>query len=409
MTTKLTKDEVIITALDHEGRGIAYQDEKTIFIDNALIGEKVRFRIFKKKKKLFFAKSLEIISPSSSREKPICEFFGMCGGCSMQHFDISAQLAHKQRAFEQTLQHVGKVFPDQILSPISGPSLGYRHKARFRVKYIEKKQKVLIGFNEKLSHFLTDMDSCKVIPLKISDLLQSMQLLFTNLSIRDQIPQIEYASNQERHILVLRTLQALSDEDISLLKVFQEEKGIEFWTQTKGYETVKPLLPSMQKDIIYTNKEFNLSFEFKPTSFTQINPFINGVLIRRAMSLLNPQPKEVIFDFFCGLGNFTLPIASFGSTVIGFEGDEALVDSANLNANKNSLQKLAEFKKVDLFKIDEQTITGLGRANKWLIDPPRDGALHLINSINDVNKPNIICYISCNPATLARDANILIT
>ena len=267
----------------------------------------------------------------------------------------------------------------------------------------------MIGFNEKLSHFLTDMDSCKVIPLKISDLLQSMQLLFTNLSIRDQIPQIEYASNQERHILVLRTLQALSDEDISLLKVFQEEKGIEFWTQTKGYETVKPLLPSMQKDIIYTNKEFNLSFEFKPTSFTQINPFINGVLIRRAMSLLNPQPKEVIFDFFCGLGNFTLPIASFGSTVIGFEGDEALVDSANLNANKNSLQKLAEFKKVDLFKIDEQTITGLGRANKWLIDPPRDGALHLINSINDVNKPNIICYISCNPATLARDANILIT
>lgn len=409
MTTKLTKDEVIITALDHEGRGIAYQDEKTIFIDNALIGEKVRFRIFKKKKKLFFAKSLEIISPSSRREKPICEFFGMCGGCSMQHFDISAQLAHKQRAFEQTLQHVGKVFPDQILSPISGPSLGYRHKARFRVKYIEKKQKVLIGFNEKLSHFLTDMDSCKVIPLKISDLLQSMQLLFTNLSIRDQIPQIEYASNQERHILVLRTLQALSDEDISLLKVFQEEKGIEFWTQTKGYETVKPLLPSMQKDIIYTNKEFNLSFEFKPTSFTQINPFINGVLIRRAMSLLNPQPKEVIFDFFCGLGNFTLPIATFGSTVIGFEGDEALVDSANLNANKNSLQKLAEFKKVDLFKIDEQTITGLGKANKWLIDPPRDGALHLINSINDINKPNIICYISCNPATLARDANILIT
>ena len=141
MTTKLTKDEVIITALDHEGRGIAYQDEKTIFIDNALIGEKVRFRIFKKKKKLFFAKSLEIISPSSSREKPICEFFGMCGGCSMQHFDISAQLAHKQRAFEQTLQHVGKVFPDQILSPISGPSLGYRHKARFRVKYIEKNKR----------------------------------------------------------------------------------------------------------------------------------------------------------------------------------------------------------------------------------------------------------------------------
>ena len=407
MTTPLIKDEAIITALDHEGRGIAYQDERTIFIDNALIGEKVRFKIFKKKKKLFFAKSLEIINPSPKREEPICEFFGMCGGCSMQHFDISSQLAHKQRAFEQTLQHVGKVFPDQVLSPVSGPTSEYRHKARFRVKYVEKKQKVLIGFNEKLSHFLTDMDSCKVIPLKISSLLSPMQALFTSLSIRDQIPQIEYASNQERHILVLRILEALSENDINLLKDFQKKKGIEFWTQTKGYESVKPLLSSMQKSIVYKNKEFNLSFEFKPTSFTQINPFINAVLIRRVMNFLNPKPTEVIFDFFCGLGNFTLPIASYGSNVVGFESDEALVESANINAEKNKLQKLAEFKRVDLFKVDDQAITSLGRASKWLIDPPRDGALNLINSITEENKPNLICYVSCNPATLARDAHVL--
>ena len=407
MTKVLSKDEVVITSLDHEGRGIAYVDDKILFIDNALVGETVRFKIFKKKKKVLFAKSLEILKPSTERVEPICDYFGMCGGCSMQHFEISSQLAHKQRAFEQTMKHVGKISPNQLLSPISGPVLGYRHKARLRVKFVEKKQKVLIGFNEKLSHFLTDMQSCKVIPEKISDLLPNLQDMFTKLSIRDQIPQIEYASNQLRHILVLRILQPLSDHDIYLLKIFEKKNDIEFWTQSKGYDTVKPLSDEIDESISYVNEEFGLHFEFNPTSFTQINPFVNQVLIRKAMQLLNPQPGELIIDFFCGLGNFTLPIASYDTKVIGIEGDAILVKAANINAKKNKLDHLATFKEMDLFKISEDQLSKLGNASKWVIDPPRDGALNLINAINNSNRPSIICYISCNPASLARDASIL--
>lgn len=404
----LSKDEALITALDHEGRGIAHVDEKILFIDNAMVGETVKFKVFKRKKKALFAKSLDILRSSTERVEPICEYFGMCGGCSMQHFEISSQIAHKQRAFEQTMQHVGKVFPSQLLAPISGPTREYRHKARFRVKFVEKKQKVLIGFNEKLSHFITNMQSCAVIPKKISKLLPTLQDMFSMLSIRDQIPQIEYASNQIRHILVLRILQPLSPSDISTLSSFQLENNIEFWTQTKGYDTVKPLLDNVDLNISYINDEFDLSFDFNPTSFTQINPFVNKVLIRRAMNLLNPQPGDLIIDFFCGLGNFTLPIATYGATVCGVEGDAILVESAKINANKNALNSLVTFKKIDLFKINEDEVSSLGDASKWLIDPPRDGALNLINSLNKSNKPKIICYISCNVASLARDASILI-
>jgi len=230
-----------ISSISHEGKGISYEDDKTIFIDNALLDEEVEYKIIKKKKNLAFAKSLKILKPSSQRIEAKCDVYGICGGCSMQHFDEGVQLAYKQRAFEETLKHVGNVLPETILSPISGPLWHYRHKARLRVKYVLKKQKVLIGFNEKLSHFLTNMDSCPVLPKKLSDLIKPLQDLFLKLSIREQIPQIEYASNQIRHILVLRILQSLTKEDEIILKDFQDLNEIEFWIQTKGYDTVKPL------------------------------------------------------------------------------------------------------------------------------------------------------------------------
>ena len=402
-------DSIVITSIDHEGRGIGHQNDKTLFIDNALINETVRFKVLKKKKNILFARSEEIIKASSQRVTPICASYGVCGGCSMQHFEPSSQLAYKQRAFEETLRHVGNVRPDVILSPISGPSHSYRHKARFRVKFVEKKQKVLIGFNEKQSHFLTDMTACSVIPSKISNLLGPLQLLFGQLSIKDQIPQIEYASNQTRHILVIRILKELSDTDIRTLQLFQEANDIEFWTQTKGYETIQPILEVMSREIIYSNTEFGLDFFFQPTSFTQINPFINLILIRRAMALLQPKKGEVIFDFFSGLGNFTLPIATFGSKVLGIEGDSYLVESGIKNASKNNLDKNVNFKKLDLFNTKKDDLKFLGKADKWLIDPPRDGALNLINLISDDIQPKKIVYISCNPATLARDAHILVT
>ena len=396
-----------ITSIDNEGRGIGHLNEKIIFVDNALINETVRFKVLKKKKNILFARSEEIIKESTQRVKPICVVYGTCGGCSMQHFEASTQLAYKQRAFEETLQHVGKVRPETILSPISGPLHSYRHKARFRVKFVKKKNKVLIGFNEKKSHFLTDMKICAVVPTKISILLEPLQLLFNTLSIKDKIPQIEYASNQKRHIMVVRILEELSDGDKKSLELFQEAHGIEFWTQTKGYETIKPLVKTMDAEIIYSNIEFGLNFFFQPTSFTQINPFVNLVLIRMAMALLQPKKNELIIDFFSGLGNFTLPIATFGSSVIGVEGDDALVESGLKNATSNNLSENVNFMKVDLFNAELEDIKLLGKADKWLIDPPRDGALNLIHLINSDIQPKKIVYISCNAATLGRDANIL--
>ena len=332
-----------ISSISHEGKGISYEDDKTIFIDNALLDEEVEYKIIKKKKNLAFAKSLKILQPSSQRIEAKCDVYGICGGCSMQHFDEGVQLAYKQRAFEETLKHVGNVLPETILSPISGPLWHYRHKARLRVKYVLKKQKVLIGFNEKLSHFLTNMDSCPVLPKKLSDLIKPLQDLFLKLSIREQIPQIEYASNQIRHILVLRILQSLTKEDEIILKDFQDLNEIEFWTQTKGYDTVKPLFETTKDYVTYKNKEFNLEFLFNPTGFTQINPFINEILIRRVMALLEPKKSDLIFDFFSGIGNFTLPIATSGANVLAVEGDKMLVDSGNNNAIKNTGRNLAPY------------------------------------------------------------------
>jgi len=397
-----------ISSISHEGKGISYEDDKTIFIDNALLDEEVEYKIIKKKKNLAFAKSLKILKPSSQRIEAKCDVYGICGGCSMQHFDEGVQLAYKQRAFEETLKHVGNVLPETILSPISGPLWHYRHKARLRVKYVLKKQKVLIGFNEKLSHFLTNMDSCPVLPKKLSDLIKPLQDLFIKLSIKEQIPQIEYASNQIRHILVLRILQSLTKEDEIILKDFQDLNEIEFWIQTKGYDTVKPLFETTKDYVTYKNKEFNLEFLFNPTGFTQINPFINEILIRRVMALLEPKKSDLIFDFFSGIGNFTLPIATSGANVLAVEGDKMLVDSGNNNAIKNNLSNNVRFKEADLFNIEKNELLLLGQADKWLIDPPRLGALNLINLLDDQIKPKLIIYISCNPATLARDSDILV-
>ena len=397
-----------ISSVSHEGKGIAYQDDKTIFIDNALLNEEVEYKIIKKKKNLTFAKSLKIIKPSTQRIDAKCQVYGICGGCSMQHFDEGAQLAYKQRAFEESLLHVGNVMPESILSPICGPLWHYRHKARLRVKFVLKKNKVLIGFNEKMSHFLTNMTACPVLPKKISDLIKPLQDLFFKLSIRDQIPQIEYASNQIRHILVIRILASLTQDDINILKSFQKQNGIEFWSQTKGYDTVKPLFNESINQITYENKEFNLKFLFHPTGFTQINPFINQILIRKVIALLRLSKSDVILDLFSGVGNFTLPIATSGATVFAIEGDEMLVESGNTNAIENNLSENVSFKLADLFSIKKEELLSLGQATKWLIDPPRAGALNLVNLIDSEIKPKLIIYISCNPATLARDSDILV-
>ena len=271
-----------------------------------------------------------------------------------------------------------------------------------------KKNKTLVGFNEKRTHFIADISSCEVLPQNLSNILPQLQELITKLSIKDKIPQIEFAADQNHLVLVLRILDALNDNDEFLLNTFSSQYPVQFWTQSKGPETIKPLSKKDDVKLSYALKEFGLQFNFMPYDFTQINPFINQVLVRRAMSLLKPSHDDRILDFFCGLGNFTLPIARSGSKVTGIEGSVSLLERAKQCRDENDLESLVDYQCMNLFEITKELLLQLGKANKWLIDPPRDGAFQLVQLIDDDINPSLIVYVSCNPATLARDAQILV-
>jgi len=406
-----------IESLDQEGRGVARVDGKTIFIDGALPNEKVTFRSHRIKPSYEVANVIDVLKQSNQRVTPKCKHFGLCGGCKLQHLDFSAQVATKQRLLENDLWHIGKVKPENMLPPIYGPTWGYRHKARLSVKYVEKKQRVLVGFNEKATRYVADMNSCEVLVPEVSALIEPLQQLIVQLSIRDKLPQIELAvgeavGNQMTIVLILRIMAPFTVKDETLLASFADNHAVQIWTQTKGPDTIKPFYPLnslalVLSELKYSLPEFDLSYPFKPNEFTQVNPQINQVMIRRAMQLLEPQAHEKIADFFCGIGNFTLPIARSGAQVLGLEGLSNLVDRANESAALNQISN-TQFGMADLFKMTPEDLTKLGRFDKWLVDPPRDGAFELIKSLDASNSPQRIVYVSCNPATLARDAGVLV-
>ncbi len=409
-----------IESLDQEGRGVAHVDGKTIFIDGALPTEKVTFRSHRIKPSYEVANVVDVLKQSNQRVTPKCPHFGLCGGCKLQHLDFAAQVANKQRLLESDLKHIGKVKPDNMLPPIYGPTWGYRHKARLSVKYVEKKQRVLVGFNEKATRYVADMNSCEVLVPEVSALIAPLQEMIVQLSIRDKLPQIELAvgeanlaeDNQPVIVLILRIMAELTQSDEALLKAFADTHHVQIWTQTKGPDTIKPFYPLDSSTqalpaLKYSLPEFDLTYPFKPNEFTQVNPQINQVMIRRAMQLLAPQSHEKIADFFCGIGNFTLPIARSGAQVLGLEGLANLVDRANESAVLNDITN-TQFGVADLFKMTPEALTALGCFDKWLVDPPRDGAFELIKSLDAINSPQRIVYVSCNPATLARDAGVLV-
>jgi len=399
-----------IESLDQEGRGVAHANGKVIFIEGALPGEKVSYKSTRRKASYEFATVVDVLKSSNLRTEPKCPHFHMCGGCAMQHLEFSGQVAAKQRLLENNLWHIGRVKAERMLSPIYGPAWGYRHKARLRVKYVPAKGRVLVGFNEKATHFVTDIKSCQVLPPHVSALIVPLQELLIQLTIRDATPQIELAVGENATVLVFRIMEPLEPKDEPLLREFADTHGVQIWTQTKGPDTVKPFHPLNGPGLNYTLPEFNLSYPFKPTEFTQVNPYINRVMIRRAMQLLDPQPNERIADFFCGLGNFTLPIARSGASVFGMEGSVPLVQRAVESAALNGLDDHVIFREADLFDMTAESLASLGYFDKWLIDPPRDGAMELVKSLADDGKgsPQRIVYVSCNPATLARDAALLV-
>lgn len=407
----------IVESLDQEGRGVAHVNGKTIFIDGALPNEKVTFQSHHIKGTYEVANVVEVLKQSNQRVTPKCRHFGVCGGCKLQHLDFAAQVAAKQRLLENDLKHIGKVKPENMLPPLYGPTWGYRHKARLSVKHVEKKQRVLVGFNEKATRFVADMDSCEVLVPAVSVLIAPLQQLIFRLSLKDKIPQIELAvgegdQNNPREsasviVLILRIMDALDADDETLLKAFADCHSVQIWTQTKGPDTIKPFYPLHGSPLQYSLPEFGLTYPFKPNEFTQVNPQINQVMVRRAMQLLAPQAGENIADFFCGIGNFTLPISRSGASVLGLEGLVNLVDRANESATLNKINNV-KFGVADLFKMTPERLAELGKFDKWLVDPPRDGAFELVKAVTTETAPKRIVYVSCNPATLARDAGVLV-
>lgn len=399
---------VTIESLDHEGKGVARLEGKTLFVDGALPGEVCEVSSYRRKPSFEQAQASAILKASPFRTTPQCRWFGICGGCSHQHLDEAAQVAAKQRVLEDCLAHIGQLRPESMLPPVHGPTWGYRTRARLSVRNVPKKGGVLVGFHERRSSYVADMSSCEVLPRRISDLLPRLRELVASLSIRDRLPQIELAAGEDVDVLVLRILEPLCAEDEARLKAFADAHLVQFWLQPKGPETAYPFYPLDAPELIYRLPEFGLVMPFKPTEFTQVNHGVNRMLIRRAMRLLDPLPGERIADLFCGLGNFSLPIARRGATVLGVEGSESLVARAVENAARNGLAAKSEFRVADLFKMTPETYAALGRFDKLLIDPPRDGAIELVKSLPEGGAPTRIVYVSCSPATLARDAAVLV-
>ena len=397
----------IIESLDYEARGIARQDGKAIFVEGALPGERVEYASFRKKSKYELAHLVQVLSPSSSRVTPPCPHFGVCGGCAMQHLDPMAQLAVKQRVLEDTLWHVGRVRAGQILPPIQGEAWGYRQRARLGVRKMAKSDEMLIGFHERRSSFIADIQQCKVLPPHVSTLLLPLRQLLASLSVSEQVRQIDFAVGEHCTAILLGLPATLKASDEKKLQHFADQHEVVFYVQPKGPDSVYRLYPGSGPSLSYTLPEFSVELAFLPSDFTQVNHAVNRVLVRRALSLLDPKPGERIADLFCGLGNFTLPIARSGARVLGVEGSDGLVRRGRESAAANGLATQVDFAVANLFDCTAESLAALGNFDKMLIDPPREGAMEVVSAFGD-EAPKRIVYVSCNPATLARDAAILV-
>jgi 23S rRNA (uracil1939-C5)-methyltransferase len=392
-----------VHALDAGGHGIARNAEgKVVFVEGALGGETVDAQILRSKPKFDTARTVAVLQAASGRRAPPCPYYESCGGCAIQHADARTQVAAKQRWLEDCFERIGKVRPDAMLAPIYGEEWGYRRRARLSVRYVEKKGGAMVGFRERRSTFVTDMQGCLVLPAHVSALIPELRALIGRLSIRERVPQIEVAVGDAAVVLVFRHLQPFSDDDLALLRCFADAARVQVWLQPRGPESAAPLHPVSPPGLYYSLPEFGLRIAFRPTDFTQVNHAVNRVLVSRAVRLLDPQPGERIGDLFCGLGNFSLPLAARGAQVIGLEGSKALVERARENALANGLT--AQFETADLF---EPNLGPFGAFDKLLVDPPRQGAIELAKALPEA-WPRRILYVSCDASTLARDAGLLV-
>ena len=398
----------VIESIDHEGVGVAHVEGKVTFLDGGVTGERVEFARRRSRGNFDLGTVTLVLRESAQRVAPRCRWFGTCGGCAMQHVDAFAQVAAKQRVLEDNLARLGKVRPEQILAPVVGPSWGYRNRARLSVHYVAKKGGVLVGFHERRSSYVADTTSCEVLPAAVAALIPELRGMFTAMKLRDRIPQLEVAVGEDVTVFVLRHLEPVPEEDAALLRAFADRHGIQWWLQPKGPDSAHPFYPAEAPALDYALPEFALRIGFRPTEFTQVNAGVNRILVRRAVDMLDPRPGERVGDLFCGLGNFSLPLATRGAAVIGMEGSPGLVQRATDNARANGLEALASFVAHDLYADAEGALRRLGPVDKLLIDPPRDGALEICKALPDAGAPTRIVYVSCSPGTLARDAGLLV-
>ena len=395
-----------VESLTHDGRGVARVGDKTVFIDGALPQEEVLFRYTRVRSNYDEGTVLEVLKASPPRVTPACEFFAVCSGCSLQHLDPAEQIRIKQNMLLENLNRIGKVEAEEILPPVTGPIWGYRQKARLGVRYVHKKQRVLVGFREKHSAFLADMHSCKILNPMIGERLDELSTTIRQLSCYKQIAQIEVAIGEEGAALIFRHLVELTDEDRQVLTSFGQRHEFQVYLQPKGPDSVTLLWPDTAS-LSYRIPVFDVTLAFRPNDFTQVNTAINQAMVTRALELLDPQPTDQLLELFCGLGNFSLPLARRVKQVVAVEGDAALIERGRDNASQNAIDNV-EYHVANLM----EDVAGLSwlrnrSYDKVLLDPPRSGALEVLPVIADL-KPGRIVYVSCNPATLARDAGILV-
>lgn len=398
--------EATINGLSHEGRGIALVDGKTTFIEGALEGEVVSFVYTWQKAKFDEGKTIEVLQASEKRVEPPCEFSTICGGCSLQHMHVDAQINFKEKALKDLFTHVGKVSPETWLPPLRGEHLGYRLKARVGVKFVDKKGGTLVGFREKRSGFLADIKSCQVLVSQFGLALMEVRALIDGLEAKREIPQIEIAAGDEETALIFRHLSPLSEQDRQAIITFCQSKNFHCYFQSGGPDTVTKMWP--EDDVYrlhYAMPELDVKYAFHPNDFTQVNASINQKMVPLALSMLGLTGEEKVLDLFCGLGNFTLPLAKQAKHVVGVEGSEEMVKRGYENAELNGLSNI-EFHARDLFKPFEDA-SWFGEYDCLLIDPPRSGAELISEQIAKFNAKKIV-YVSCGPATLARDAGLIV-
>jgi 23S rRNA (uracil1939-C5)-methyltransferase len=396
-----------VAALTHEGEGIV-KDGKAAFVGGALPGEIIRFRRTRRHRGHDEGQLLEVLKASPDRVIPGCAHFGVCGGCALQHLSAARQIDLKELELRDALERVGRVTPERWLAPLRGPQWGYRRRARLGARFVPKKGRVVVGFRERLAPYIAALDRCEVMAAPVGALIGPLSVMMTGLATREHIPQIEVAIAENMTALVFRVLRPLPEGDVAALREFGRQHDLRLYLQSGGLASVAPLDPGPEPEALrYSLPEFGVAYEFAPTDFVQINPAINAAMVSQVLALLELDSASRVLDLYCGLGNFTLPLARRAAAVLGLEGDAALVQRARHNAHMNGLAN-AQFAVADLTQPLPLTAPYLaGGFSHVVLDPPRAGALEVMPTIAHL-VPRKVAYISCHPGSLARDIAVLV-